>query len=90
VSKDVELGDLIWHKAMSSGKPSSHIQEFAWHEGRMYIRFQRGDVHSYPAPDTFLSAMRAAPSPGVFFNSFLKRRKSTRHEDMEVKVEKRK
>lgn len=78
---------MTWHRALSSGAPSSHIQEFSWHEGRMYIRFQRGDVHSYPAPETFLSAMRAAPSPGVFFNSFLKRRKSTRHPEMETAKE---
>lgn len=76
--------DLKWHKAMSMGQPSSHLEEFA-HDGngRMFIRFRNGDVHSYPAPDTFLSAMRAAPSAGVFFNSFLKRRKNQRHEDLE-------
>lgn len=74
---------MTWHRALSAGKPSSHIAEFAHENGRMYIRFRNGDVHSYPAPDTFLSAMRAAPSAGVFFNSFLKRRKNQRHEDME-------
>ena len=77
------MADLTWHKAISAGKPSTHLDSYAWHDGRMYIRFRNGDVHSYPAPDTFLSAMRAAPSPGVFFNSFLKRRRSTRHEDLE-------
>ncbi len=81
---------LTWHEAMSSGKPSTHVHQFAWHEGRMYIRFRNGDVHSYPAPDTFLSAMRAAPSAGVFFNSFLKRRKNQRHEDLEHPREKKK
>lgn len=74
---------MTWIKAMSSGQPSSHIAEFAHSEGRLYVRFQRGDVHSYPAPDTVFNAMRAAPSAGVFFNSFIKRRRSTRHEDME-------
>lgn len=81
---------MIWYEAKSSGKPSSHIAEFGHDSGRMYVRFRNGDVHSYPAPETFLSAMRAAPSPGVFFNSFLKRRRSTRHEDLEVKVESKK
>ncbi len=74
---------MTWHKALSAGKPSSQIDEFAHHDSRMYVRFRNGDVHSYPAPDTFLSAMRAAPSPGVFFNSFLKRRKNQRHEELE-------
>jgi hypothetical protein len=76
---------MTWYKALSAGRPSSHIKEFAHEGGRMYVRFQNGAVHSYPAPDTFLSAMRAAPSAGVFFNAFLKRRKSKRHEEMEVK-----
>ena len=75
--------DLKWHKAMSAGKPSSHIAEFAHEDGRLYVRFQRGDVHSYPAPDTVFRAMRAAPSAGVFFNNFIKRRRSTRHEYLE-------
>ena len=74
---------MTWHPALSGGNPSSHIEEFSHSDGRMYVRFRNGAVHSYAAPDTFLSAMRAAPSAGVFFNSFLKRRKSTRHEDME-------
>jgi len=77
------MADLVWHKALSFGKPSSHIDEFSHADGRMFVRFRNGDVHSYPAPDTFLSAWRAAPSAGVFFISFLQRRKSTRHEDME-------
>lgn len=74
---------MTWIKAMSSGKSSSHIAEFAHSDDRLYVRFQRGDVHSYPAPDTVFSAMRAAPSAGVFFNNFIKRRRSQRHEDLE-------
>ena len=74
---------ITWIKAMSSGKPSSHLEEFAHSDGRLFVRFRNGAVHSYPAPDTVFNSMRMAPSAGVFFNNFIKRRPHTRHEDME-------
>ena len=75
--------DLTWHKAMSMGRPSSHLEEFAHDGGRLFVRFRNGAVHSYAAPDTVFNSMRMAPSAGVFFNNFIKRRPHTRHEDME-------
>ncbi len=76
---------MTWTPAISGGKPSSHIAEFAHDNGRLYVRFRNGAVHSYEVPAHFASAMRAAPSVGSFFNSFLKKRKHVRHLDMEVK-----
>lgn len=78
-----ERNPVEWHKAVSGGKPSSHIDEFAHDGSRLYVRFRRGDVHSYEAPKNFVSAMKAAPSTGFFFNQFVKRRRSQRHTDME-------
>lgn len=80
---------MTWHPALSQGKPSTQIKEFAHANGRLYVRFRRGDVHSYPAPETFVQAMKAAPSVGVFFNHFVKRRVATRHPELEAKVEKK-
>lgn len=74
---------MTWIKAMSMGKPSSHLEEFSHEDGRLYVRFRNGAVHSYTAPDTVFNSMRMAPSAGVFFNNFIKRRPHTRHEDME-------
>lgn len=77
---------MTWHSATSAdGKPSSHLKEFAHQQGRLYVRFQNGSVHSYPAPAEFVQHMIAAPSCGVFFNQFVKPRKHQRHEDMEGK-----
>lgn len=77
---------MTWHPATSQdGKPSTHLKEFAHDAGRLYIRFQNGAVHSYPAPDHFVRNMIAAPSCGSFFNRFVKPRKALRHEDLEVK-----
>jgi hypothetical protein len=76
---------MTWHPALSDGRPSSHIEAFAHEAGRLYVRFRNGAVHSYEAPSRVASAMRSASSAGTFFNQFVKRRKSVRHEDMEKK-----
>ena len=34
--------NLKWHQAMSMGKPSSHLSEFGWHDGRLFVRFRNG------------------------------------------------
>ena len=75
---------MTWHPATSAdGKPSSHLKEFAHQHGRLYVRFQNGSVHSYPAPEELVHHMKMAPSCGVFFNQFVKPRKHQRHEEME-------
>ena len=76
---------MTWIPALSHGKPSSHLDAFAHHGGRLYVRFRNGAVHSYAVPENFVSGLKAAPSAGTYFNNFIKRRPHQRHEDMEAK-----